>query len=97
MFVYVSNHKVTCIYCPESILIDKELFQQCSTNLTQQNDPNIEFVLDGLVTLRDKQGLRSTISLNPMALKLVSLLEKPNVELEEKMQKGLKLARFLKN
>lgn len=45
----------------------------------------------------DRQGLRSTVALNPMTLKLISLLEKPNLELEEKMQKGLKLARFLKN
>lgn len=35
-------------------------------------------------------------SLDPLALKLVRLLESDRLELEEKTQKGLKLARFLK-
>lgn len=85
LFVFVSNKKVSCVYAPESIALDKELFALCCASFPKQSEMGVEFVAEGLVTLRDQTGLRDTVALNPLALKALGLLAKKNLDLDDKM------------
>lgn len=64
LFVFTCGNKIHCVYSPESVLLDKELFDICSVTLSLQNQQSIEFVNESLITLFDKQGFRNTLALN---------------------------------
>lgn len=54
VFVFVANQKTHCVYSAESLLLDKELFELCSSNVVTNSNPEIEFVNGNIVALADK-------------------------------------------